>query len=109
MTSDERLVDIEAEIKLLRNDITEQIQGSMDATAPGLASRLQSVESEVGRHDVGDIKQRLAILENNSIQDGKARMVTNENGLASHARIIWTIGSAMVTAIIGALLAVILK
>ena len=100
--SQEDLDELKSEVDSLRKEIELQIQGNLDG--PGIASRLQSCESELKRHNFGAMKTELVLLKDNKIQDGQTRLKLIEEKLSSLTRIQWTIGSAAMMAIVGALL-----
>ena len=81
----------------------------MDANQPGIASRLQSVEGVIKRHDFPAIEQRVALLENNAIPDGQTRLAVLSETQQRQTKVSWTIASAVIVAIVSALLGMILN
>lgn len=111
-TPGQSLADVSAELARFKDSVTEQIQGSMDANHPGLASRIQSLEAAVAdlnEHNFAAIETRLALLENNAIQDGKAEFARMGDRVSSLSRLSWTIGSSVALAIVSALIGLVLK
>lgn len=104
--NDEDLLELKKEFESFRKDVELQIQGNLEG--PGIASRLQSCEGELKRHDFAAMDKRLVLLEDNRIKDGQVRMNSLEEKVKGQSKIAWTIGSiaisAVVTAIIGAVI-----
>lgn len=96
------------EFESFRATITEQIQGSMDANQPGIASRLQRLEDDAAdlksTLDPVQIEKRISLLENNAIQDGQA-LVQKVNSMNSTQK---AVVSAVVLAVVGAVVNLVL-
>ena len=108
MPTQEEFDELEAEFRAFREEVREQIQGSMDANQPGIASRLQSVEGVISRHDFPQLETRVCLLENNAIQDGQSQFALITEKVSGLSRLSWTIGSTVMLAIVSALIGLVI-
>ncbi|MCC9603520.1 hypothetical protein LOC67_23470 [Stieleria sp. JC731] len=109
MDVESRLAELEDRFEQHQRDIVEQIQGSMDATTPGIASRIQSLEGELRRYDLQSMRDASILSDDNRIKDGQSRMAIIESKVQGINKILWMLGSLILSAIFGALLREVVK
>lgn len=103
--SEEQIEELEKRMSNFEASFTEILHGSMKSEKPGLASRILRLETE----RVADLETRLALLEDHKIREGKVRIATLEKQVTGLASWMTKIGTAVVLAIVGAIMGVVLK
>lgn len=105
-----RIDELEESIKTLEAKLLEACVGGTKETPLGFEQRLNKIEDDLEElEDDGKLRNMLALWEPTAERQTPVRLALLEAKSATNARVLWSLGSSVVLAIVGAVMGLILN